>query len=167
METTAADLFERYHATAYRFFRRATGSHDIAQDLTQELFLRVFKHVKAYKAGHEAAWIFRISRNLLLDHRRKHPPPHVGLTEAKGLGTQATQVLAFGLSEALDLLSESDREVFELREVAGLSYAEVAQVCDTTIENVRSRVCRARCRLRGLLGARLAADENRRRNQDH
>jgi RNA polymerase sigma-70 factor (ECF subfamily) len=166
METTATDLFERYHVTAYRHFRRATGSHDLAQDLTQELFLRVLRHLKTYKAGCEAGWIFRIARNLLVDHRRKHPPPHVALADAHGLGTQPTQVLAFGLSEALELLSESDREVFLLREVAGLSYAELAQACDTTVENVRSRVCRARCRLRGLLGARLAADDNKRRNQD-
>jgi RNA polymerase sigma-70 factor (ECF subfamily) len=167
METTATDLFERYHVTAYRYFRRATGSHDIAQDLTQELFLRVVRHLKSYKAGRgEAGWIFRIARNLLVDHRRKHPPLHVALADAHGLGTQPTQVLAFGLSEALELLSESDREVFLLREVAGLSYAELAHACDTTVENVRSRVCRARCRLRGLLGARLAADENKRRNQD-
>ena len=166
METTATDLFERYHVPAYRYFLRATGSQDVAQDLTQELFLRVLRGLKTYKPEREGGWLFRIARNLVLDYRRRQLPRHVGLADARRLGTEATQLFAFGLSEALSLLSESDRDLFLLREVTGLNYAELAGVCDTTPENVRSRVCRARCRLKELLSARLSVDENKRRNED-
>ncbi len=166
MRRTPLDLFEHYHVKAYRYFLRTTGAHDVAQDLTQELFLRVVRHVRSCLPGHEAAWMFRVARNLVVDYVREHPERHVALDDAAPLATGPTQLVAFGLAEALSLLGESDREVFLLREVGGLSYQELADACDSTPDNVRSRVCRARCRLKGLLSRRLSAEENKRRNGD-
>ena len=166
MQTRATELFERYHVLAYRYFLRATSSHDVAQDLTQELFLRVLRNIDTCRPERQGGWVFRIARNLAVDYRRTHPPRHVPLADARRLSTQATQLLAFGLSEALGLLPEPEREVFLLRELAGLSYGELAAVCDTKIETVRARLYQARCRLRSTLGARLAVDENKRRNED-
>ena len=166
MPRTATDLFDRYHVQVYRYFLRLTGSADVAQDLTQELFLRVLRHLGSCPAGFETGWIFRIARNLLLDHRRRQQPDRlVALADVRMAGTEATQLLAFGLAEALDLLSEGDRELFLLRELAGLSYAELGRMRNAQPDTIRSRVCRARCRLKELLSPRLSA-ENRRRNQD-
>jgi len=166
MPRTASDLFEGYHVKVYRYFLRTVGSHDVAQDLTQELFLRVVRHVTSCSPDREVAWMFRIARNLVVDYRREHPAPPLPLAEAFGARTEATQIIAFGLSEALRLLTDTDREVFLLREVAGLDYQELAEACDTTPQAVRLRVSRARGRLKALLSRRLSADEDKRRNQD-
>ena len=166
MPRTASDLFERYHVKTYRYFLRTVGSHDVAQDLTQELFLRVVSHLRSCSPGREVAWMFRIARNLVVDYRREHSERSLPLAQAVGGRTEATQLVAFGLSEALGLLADADREVFLLREVAGLDYQELAEACDTTPQAVRLRVSRARGRLKALLSRRLSADENRRRNED-
>jgi RNA polymerase sigma-70 factor (ECF subfamily) len=167
METRAADLFERYHVPAYRYFLRATGSPDIAQDLVQELFLKVLHKLKALKPGREGGWVFRVAHNLVLDYGRTHPATRlVALSDAEEPSVGPMQLLAFGLSEALNLLPKEERELFLLREVAGLSYAELAAICDTKVETVRSRLYQARGHLKTLLGPRLSADENKRRNGD-
>ncbi len=166
MDTTATDLFERYHVPVYRYFLRSIGLHDVAQDLTQELFLRVLRSLRTRSPEHERGWIFRIARTLAVDYRRTHPVRHVPLADLPPLRVQATQVIAFGLGEAIALLSDGERESFLLREIGGLSYSEIAGTCDTTVETVRSRLYQARCRLKTLLGARLAVDESNRRDQD-
>ncbi len=166
MTTTAGDLFERHHVGLYWFFLRMTGSQDVAEDLTQELFLRVVRHVRSCTPGREVPWMFQIARNLVVDHLRERSTRPVALNETPPTGTQPSQLVAFGVAEALGMLSDSDREVFLLREVNGLSYSELAAACETTPENVRSRVCRARLRLKALLSRRLASDDARRRTQD-
>ncbi len=166
MSTTASELFERHHVRVYRFFLRMTGSHDVAQDLTQELFLRVVRHLGRCTPGREAPWMYQIARNLLIDYRRAQSNPPLPLADALPPRTEAMQLVAFGLSEALRLLSDTEREAFLLREVNGLSYQELATACDTTQDNIRSRVCRARGRLKTLLTRRLSLDETKRRIQD-
>ncbi len=167
MPKTATDLFDRYHVRAYRYFLRLTGSPDVAQDLTQDVFLRVLRHLGSCPPGFEAGWVFRIARSVLIDHRRKQQPDHqVPLADVRPQAKEATQLLAFGLAEALDLLSEGDRELFLLRELTGLSYEELGRLRNAPADTIRSRVCRARCRLKALLSPRLSADENRRRNHD-
>jgi RNA polymerase sigma-70 factor (ECF subfamily) len=64
--------------------------------------------------------------------------------------------VAFGLQEAVSRLPEAEREVFLLRELAGLTYREIALVCETTEDGVWARLYRARNRLRGLLSGRLS-----------
>ncbi len=166
MQTTATDLFERYHVAVYRYFRRATGSHDLAQDLTQELFLHVVRSLGNYRPEKEAGWVFRIARNLMVDYHRTHPSRTVALSDADPVRVDPTQLVAFGVWEALALLPPQEREAFLLREVGGLSYAEVAVVCETKTETIRARLYQARCRLKALLGSRAAADDKRRRTQD-
>jgi RNA polymerase sigma-70 factor (ECF subfamily) len=166
MTTTAGELFERHHVGLYRYFLRMTGSRDVAEDLTQELFLRVVRHVRNCTPGREVQWMFQIARNLVVDYRRERSNRPVALSETPRTGTEARQLVAFGLAEAVGMLSDSDREVFLLREVNGLSYPELAAACETTPENVRSRVCRARLRLRELLNRRLSSDAARRRTQE-
>jgi RNA polymerase sigma-70 factor (ECF subfamily) len=150
---SAADLFDRYHLAAYRFFHRMTRRPDVAQDLTQELFLRVVRDLGRYRPmDREAAWLFRIARRVLADHQRsRRGADDPSLAEVEDIGTKAGQLLAFGLAEAIDLLSPADRQMLLLREVVGLGYAEIADACETTTEAVRCRLYRARGQLRELL----------------
>ena len=73
----------------------------------------------------------------------------------------ATQELGVAMRRAIEALPVLDRDVFLLRELAGLSYEEIASACDVTIESVRSRLHQARQSLRASLGATLDVREQR------
>jgi RNA polymerase sigma-70 factor (ECF subfamily) len=137
------------------------GRTDMAQDLTQEVFLRVSRTASpAMDEVGQKAWLFKIARNLALNHIRdsKRRGQLVELQEA---GSPATQELSAAIAEALGTLQELDRDVFVLREIAGLTYEDIAGTCDVTTEAVRARLRRARHQLRAMLGERLVFQRER------
>jgi RNA polymerase sigma-70 factor (ECF subfamily) len=143
-------LFTTYRDGVFRYLSRIVGPHD-ASDLTQEVFLRVSRSVAPETdAGEQRAWVFRIARNLALNHRRdtERRPRLVALVDAP---RSANQEDALAVREALAQLAALDRDVFLLREVAGLSYDELASACELTPDAVRSRLHRARQQLRTFL----------------
>jgi RNA polymerase sigma-70 factor (ECF subfamily) len=144
---TAARLFECYHLTVYRYFLRMTGRKDLAQDLTQDVFLRVVRAIDTYAdRGRELSWIFQIARNLLRDRHREagRRPEHVSLTDAGDLAVQNSTDVALAVDRAMSQLGELDREVFLLLDTGGLSYDEIAKVTGLSVAGVRSRLHRAR-----------------------
>ena len=150
-----------HHDGVYRYLRRVVGAAESARDLTQEVFLRVSRAgvPEANDIG-QRAWLFRIARNLALNHLRdgRRRPPTVTFGSA---AVPATQELAVALSHAIDALPDLDRDVFLLRETAGLSYEEIAAASELPLESVRSRLHRARQALRATLGHSLALREQR------
>ena len=152
------DLFERYHRAVFWYFLQRTRRPEDAEDLAQEVFYRVSRSAGRYirrGVGQETVWLFRIARNLLIDKQRKESGPHDVDLPASLVGRDATQVLTFGLREALDRVKALDRDVFVLREVVGLTYAEIAALCEMTEDGVRARLFRVRGQLRELLGGRV------------
>jgi RNA polymerase sigma-70 factor (ECF subfamily) len=155
----ASQLFAAYRERVFRYLSRFVRSRDAAQDLTQEVFLRVSRGpIPPTTAGGERAWVFTIAKNLALNYGRgKRLKTQVTLTER---ASEATQELAIALQEAVASLSDSDRKVFLLREVIGLDYGEIAAMCQMTPVAVRSRVHRARLQLRAKLGAPLTSSRD-------
>ena len=157
----AQALFAAHRDGVFRYLCRIVGQTD-ATDLTQEVFLRVARTaVPETTPDGQRAWVFRIARNLALNHRRDlgRRPETVELTDASRAAPQEASV---AMKEALERLSTLDRDVFLLREVAGLSYDEIALSCEISPAGVRSRLHRARQQLRQELqpfmtggGARL------------
>ena len=147
-------LFSAHRDGVFRYLCRFVG-HGQAGELTQEVFLRVARGPvpEADEAGRRA-WIFRIARNLALNHVRddRRRGAHAVLEDT---ASAPTQELAAALREALGRLAPLDREVFLLRETAGLNYAEIALACDLTPDAVRSRLHRARRQLRESLDPAL------------
>ena len=150
-------LFTQHRQGVHRYLSRVVGHADAAQDLTQEVFLRVSRAAvpETDPAGHRA-WVFKIARNLALNHvrdsaRRPEAPQTVEAVQP------ATQELSVAVREAIDALPEIDRDVFLLRESAGLSYDEIASACDLSVEAVRARLRRAREELRRSLEAPIRA----------
>ena len=149
---TPEEVFTRHHRDIYRYLIRMTGRPDVADDLSQDVFLRVVRALRnGGPIGHERGWVFSIARNVLADRGRaqRRQPPDAGAAEP---AADATQALAFGLAEALAGLAEGDRDVFLLKEVGGLTYEEISAVCACTVESVRSRLFRTRLSLRKTLG---------------
>jgi RNA polymerase sigma factor (sigma-70 family) len=151
-----ARLFERHHLAVFRFLHRMTGSPSLAEDLTQEVFLRVVRSQDGYdERSREISWIFRIARNVIIDrHRvRARSPQDASIQVAGALSRPATQVLTAMLDEALARLPDEDREAFLMREVGGLGYREIAEASGATPDAARMRIYRARLALREALGA--------------
>jgi RNA polymerase sigma-70 factor (ECF subfamily) len=144
------DLFAAHHSGLVRYLTHAVGHRETAQDLAQDAFVRAAQApMLPVGDGAQRAWLFKIARNLAIDHHRRSAIRNAGrvdvdvdppIDEKAHLGVMVRQALA-----ALDELA---REVFVMRELAGLSYGEIADVCDITPDAVRSRIHRARMQLR-------------------
>lgn len=120
--------------------------------MCQEAFLRIVRAIQNGGAiGHERGWVFAIVRNLLVDGRRARESRPEAATPGTEPAADPAQALAYGLREALAHLSDADRETFLLKEIGGLSYAEIASACSCSVESVRSRLFRTRMQLRGEL----------------
>jgi hypothetical protein len=116
-------LFARYREPVYRFLRRVLRDATAAEDLTQETFLRALK--ADYRAdGRERGWIFEIARNLARDHdrARNRRPLMVQLKDPVAGGDLT---LGVELTAAFDTLDADDRDVFLLKEIAGLIDLEI------------------------------------------
>jgi RNA polymerase sigma-70 factor (ECF subfamily) len=154
-------LFTEHRDGVFRYLRRIVGEAEEARDLTQEVFLRVARTaVPAASDVERRAWIFRIARNLALNRLRdgRRRPDTVEVVEQS---TPATQELAVTLQQALDGLPALERDVFLMREVAGLSYDEIASACELTLDAVRARLHRARMQLRAALGGSIGQQQIR------
>jgi RNA polymerase sigma-70 factor, ECF subfamily len=140
----------------FRFALKSTGRRDEAEDVVQEVFVRVVRGLDGFRpVGRDAAWLFTIARRILIDRNRARDRRPSEPIAAREPASDARQETASVLAEALAVLAPADREAFLLREVGGLSYEEIARVCDTTIDGARSHIYRARMRLRALLSDRF------------
>ena len=145
----AQALFAAHQAGLLRYLARAVGHADTARDLTQDVFVRVAGSAIMPASDEERrAWIFRIARNLAIDHQRRRAVRPRAASAEDTRSVPAAQDTSLAINEALAALDPLDRDVFLLREVAGLSYAEIGAACDLTVPAVRSRIHRARMELR-------------------
>src|SRR3977135_1047450 len=157
MAADAATLFAAHQHRLFRYFCRAVGQADTARDLTQDVFLRLSRTtIPAAPDVEVRAWLFQIARNLALDHHRRrlrHPEPSALTDERARLPSQDVDL---AVNEALAALPDLDRDVFLMREVAGLGYEEIGRACGLTPDAVRSRIHRTRLQLRQDLASPLA-----------
>lgn len=153
----------RVYSVCYRF----TGSDQEAQDLMQDVFLRVFKTLKSFRAGEGtfSVWLMRLTRNLLIDHYRRGRlqratdsiEDQLPVLEEKGaLASRPDGMLAGReagelLQGALAKLSPELRETLILRDLEELEYREIADVLGVPEGTVKSRLNRGRAELARLL----------------
>ncbi len=158
----AEALFAAHQAGLLRYLSRAVGHGETARDLTQDVFVRVIRSDTLPGADAEQrAWLFRIARNIAIDHhRRRHVrgPENLAAPEPSRAASQDTTL---EVTDALGQLDALDRDVFLMREVGGLSYAEIGAACEITPDAVRSRIHRARLQLRQSLGPSIDAQRQR------
>jgi RNA polymerase sigma-70 factor (ECF subfamily) len=158
-----AGLIAEYGRALRGYFRRATGGGDVADDLVQEVFVRVAAATYEPR-GRERAWLFTIAHNVLVQHLRRQPRQTVVLHEGHEPAGAAHQDLRAALDQALQQLPDLDRHVFLLSELGGLTYAEIAASCNLSHASVRSRIFRARLALRERLLPPTSPQIGRRRS---
>ena len=159
-------LLDHYQKPVYHQALRLVGNPEDAADVTQEVFLKVWKHLPSFRGESSfSTWLYRLTDNAALDLIRREkkrrgdaslddeessltlpadpaPTPHQAV-ERKELH----QAVADGLAQ----LSEEHRQVLIMREVNGLSYEQIADILDLSPGTVKSRIARARISLAKFL----------------
>lgn len=151
----------RYHGRfLYTVAYRLTGDDADAQDLVQEVLLRVRRGLATYQPGSLEGWLSRITTNAFLDEvrRRKRRPteplpevPDAVLAAPDVEATIAATTLPDDIQTALRRLPEDFRVAVVLCDVVGLRYDEIAEQLDIPVGTVRSRIHRGRAALRLVL----------------
>ncbi len=161
-------LMERHKAALYGYLLRLTSRADAADDIFQEVFLKLIRNPAAYSERERfRAWLFTVARNAAMDRFRRDSArgevPLEGEEERPGPGETApssepgpaeafdNKTAGERIEAALASLSDEQREVFYLRHYSGLSFREIAGMLGTPIGTVLARMSRAAARLRGKL----------------
>ena len=167
------ELYRRHHRAIFAFIVRLVQDHQLAEDLVQETFLRVFGSRKRWQPRSKfTSWLYRIARNLCIDEKRRYwnrlvqrdtevrigdSPDSlsvIDLTEDKGFDARqqsSQRAHAEIIREAVNSLSHDQREVIILNKYQGLSYIEIAEILGVTPESIKQRAYRAHLKLREVL----------------
>jgi RNA polymerase sigma-70 factor (ECF subfamily) len=158
---TWEDIARHHGRFLYTVAYRLTGNDADAQDLVQEVLLRVRRGLETYRPGSLEGWLSRITTNAFLDEvRRRRRRPTVALPDdpdrvlAGGDDAEAAlaaTTLPDDVQDAIRALPEDFRAAVVLCDVVGLSYEEIAEQLGVPIGTVRSRIHRGRAALRGVL----------------
>jgi RNA polymerase sigma factor (sigma-70 family) len=159
---TWEEVVREHSARVYRLAYRLTGNTHDAEDLTQEVFVRVFRSLSSYTPGTFEGWLHRITTNLFLDQaRRRQRIRFEGLgddTAARLGDTGPSPDEAFDdrhldsdIQDALRALAPEYRAAVILCDLEGLPYEEIAATLGIKLGTVRSRIHRGRAQLRAAL----------------
>jgi RNA polymerase sigma factor (sigma-70 family) len=159
------EVVRTHSARVYRLAYRLTGNPHDAEDLTQDVFVRVFRSLSTYTPGTFEGWLHRITTNLFLDQvRRKQRIRFDALPEDAGdrlAGREPTPAQVYDdrtldgdVQTALDSLAPDFRAAVVLCDIEGLSYEEIAATLGIKLGTVRSRIHRGRAQLRAALAHR-------------
>ena len=168
-------LISRFERPVFNLVRRLMDDPSEAADVVQEVFLKVFRNVGSFRRESSLkTWIYRIAVNEARNHRRwfgRHCRQEVGLDAARddsyAVGDHLTDPGRSPFEQALDHETQAlleaalgdvkpnFRAALVLREIEGLSYEEIAQILETSLGTVKSRILRGREALKECLTARI------------
>jgi len=160
-------LVMTYQGLAFNVAARVMGDADAAADATQEAFIKAFKAIKQYRGGSFKSWLMRIVSNTCYDRLRyEQRRPHEPLSPEDGESDHAPHLLdpadppekqveqremAQMIQHAITQLPPDQRLILVLSDVEGFSYQEIAETTGIALGTVKSRLSRARTRLRDIL----------------
>jgi RNA polymerase sigma-70 factor, ECF subfamily len=166
-ETVVNSYAKRIYNLSYRY----TYRRDEAEDLTQEIFIRVYQNLKSFRSesGSFQSWLMKIGRNLIIDHyrRTRRFQQSAGTEEMETMnlpddrtpnpqrGVEQSEAARF-LRDGLQALSPELKEAIILRDLEGMAYEEIADLLSIPEGTVKSRINRARLELAKLLTKRRA-----------
>jgi RNA polymerase sigma factor (sigma-70 family) len=151
-------LFERHHIGLFDFLSRMTGNRTAAEDLTQDVFVRMLKYRQTFRdAGRFETWMFHIARNARADYFRGRATADIGgtavdaATDAPGPASLAERDQeAALLRRALLELRDENRELIVMARYRGMKYEAIAEVLGVDVGTIKVRVHRALKELREI-----------------
>jgi RNA polymerase sigma-70 factor (ECF subfamily) len=167
------EIVDQHSDRVYRLALRLTGNRHDAEDLTQEVFVRVFRSLHTYTPGTFEGWLHRITTNLFLDQaRRKQRIRFDALSDERAAripSVTAGPDKAFvdrtfddDVESALAALPPDFRAAVVLCDIEGLTYEEIAEILGAKLGTVRSRIHRGRAMLRAALAHRAPSGDRTR-----
>ncbi len=166
------ELVASYEGTVHRLFGQLNAMSGDIEDLTQEVFLRIFRNLHRFRGQSSFyTWLYRITINVFFDYNKKRKRADARLSRLQNALGDVTDLrpdaddpfrAAYDamtlqtFSAAIDTLPELFRDVVAMREVDDLSYEEIALATGISIGTVRSRLSRARARLKEALRPALS-----------
>lgn len=163
---TVAELWERWHGPLLRFLRQRVGDPHQAEDVLQEVFLRVQQRLGGLQAPERSqSWLWQIARNAVIDayrQRRPSAPLAADLAAPDGppADTLALRLLAPCLRPLMQRLPAADREALERTAFDGVSQQDLSVALGMSFSGLKARVQRARGRLKALLLACCAVAQD-------
>ncbi len=178
-------LLVRYQSRVLSILRHLVGNQDLAEDLTQEVFLRVYRARTHYKPGAKfSTWLFTIVNNVALNSiRGKMRRPEIQFGGSKGGASEREDQHTFTendvqgtsslnpirrlekmelrevVKHAIDSLGERQKMALLLHRFEGISYLEISEIMQLTPQAVKSLLCRARINLRDMLAPYVGQDK--------
>ena len=172
-EDALEELYRRYYGQVLMFIVRIVQDRDLAEDLVQETFLRIYNNRTSWQPRSKfTSWLYRIARNLCIDEKRRYWNRLVHMDSefmdydsgdstslldrvedriSNARETFAAKIDEQVIKKALNQLSEDQREVIILNKYQGLSYIEIADILGATPESIKQRAYRAHLKLREIL----------------
>ncbi len=165
------ELVRRYKDRLFSFINQMVRNGQLSEDILQDTFIRLYQHRMSYRTiARFSTWIYTIAANLVRSQMRKLSRMTTVDLEPRESGERAIELpdgarpvdeqvagkmTVEKVRAAMDLLPDEFREVIILREIEELSYEEIVEVLELPLGTVKSRINRARTRLRDMLAADL------------
>ncbi|MFN8001626.1 MAG: RNA polymerase sigma factor SigZ [Acidobacteriota bacterium] len=155
---SSEQVWQDYHANLLSFLRHRTGNRDLAEDLLQDVFVKIHSRLETLADGERLqAWLYRIAQNSLIDHyrtAREHEPLPDDLAERwavePGEDGDIWQELTTCLRPMVEWLPEPYREALRLSDLEGVPLKDIAAQLNLSLPGVKSRVQRGRTKLKEL-----------------
>jgi len=151
----ASFLFDRYHKRIFNFLRQLSNDTMLAEDLTQNVFLRLIKYRNSYREGNRfQSWIYQMARNVFADHYQANKNKAGNYVDVEKMSDRISDTEESPdereelLHRSMAKLSDEQRELLVLTRFQHLKYEEVAAMMDTTVANIKVKVHRAIGKLR-------------------
>jgi RNA polymerase sigma-70 factor (ECF subfamily) len=159
--TDSQAIWEDFHGRLRSFVSRRVNQPADAEDVVQEIFLHIHRNLATVKdEARLPAWIFKIARNAIVDYFRKNARPTEGFaedfdlpapTEQPEIDYSALNELAHCLEPMIEALPESYRHAIRLTELSGVTQSEAARQTGLSVSGMKTRVQRARRKLKAML----------------
>ena len=153
----ASLLFDRYNKKLFNFLARMCQDRELAEDLAQNVFLRMIRYRNSYRDGLKfESWIYQVARNVFSDHYQANKNRKSDFVAIEKISDgimdnneeKQQDEKEQMLQRSMSLLNEEQRELLVLTRFQHLKYEEVAQMMDTTVANIKVKVHRAIAKLR-------------------
>ena len=164
-----ASLFHRHRRKIFSVCLRMTNNPAEAEDLTQDIFLQVFRKIATFRRDSAlSSWLYRVAVNTVLMHLRKRIPQQISLDHSRNEGVDFKRheygkvdygVLScldrIALARAISELPDGYRMIYRLHEIEGYQHEEIARLLFCSIGNSKSQLHRARLRIKHTLSTHV------------
>jgi len=165
------ELVRLFEGRVYNLCYRMLGDADSAADAAQDAFLSAFRNLRSFRGGSFRSWMLRIATNTCYDAlrvRKRRPSVSLDIEADDELASSPLQIadtaespddfaqrreLAAAIQQGLTALPDEQRIVLILSDIQGLAYEEIAQITNSNLGTIKSRLSRGRARLREVLKA--------------